>query len=60
VQSGDDSDDFHDRFDFRRITVDPIVGRAKMWRELKEVGGTPIINAPTCEDQTATEWQEVQ
>jgi prepilin-type N-terminal cleavage/methylation domain-containing protein len=59
VEAGDDRDDFEDRYEFRRITVDPVVGKAKMWTNLKEVGGMAITANPTCEDQAPAEWEKV-
>jgi prepilin-type N-terminal cleavage/methylation domain-containing protein len=66
VEAGDDGDDFKDRYVFRRISVDPLVGKAKMWKNLKEVGSPPmaITANPDCDSQlpetdTAVEWEKV-
>jgi hypothetical protein len=59
VEAGYEDDDFKDKYVFRRITVHPLVGKATMWTNLKEVGGTDIGANPTCGDTSPAEWEKV-
>jgi prepilin-type N-terminal cleavage/methylation domain-containing protein len=52
AEIGDEGDDWDDRFDYRRVTVDPVVGRTNSWRN---VAG--ITENPGCRDNP--KWQEV-
>lgn len=53
AEMGDAGDAWDDRFTYRRVTVDPVVGRTKTWRN---VAG--ITDDPGCRDES--KWQEVE
>jgi prepilin-type N-terminal cleavage/methylation domain-containing protein len=52
-EMGDAGDAWDDRYAYRRVTVDPVVGRTEIWRN------APGITAdPGCRD--GSKWQEVE
>jgi prepilin-type N-terminal cleavage/methylation domain-containing protein len=62
VEAGDDRDDFEDRYEFRRITVDPVVGKATMWTAVKPLAveeTNPDCGSQLAEDDPAAEWEKV-
>jgi prepilin-type N-terminal cleavage/methylation domain-containing protein len=62
VLAGDEDDDFEDRYEFRRVTVDPVVGKATMWMAVKPLAAAdtnPDCDSQLDEDDPAAEWEKV-
>jgi hypothetical protein len=53
AEMGDAGDDWDDRYTYRRVTVDPVVGRTEIWRN-----ASGITADPGCRD--GSQWQEVE
>jgi prepilin-type N-terminal cleavage/methylation domain-containing protein len=55
-EPGDEGDDWDARYTYRRVAVNPIVGKATLWRNLKSADGVTEADVNACSsDDTAWE-----
>jgi len=59
VEVGSSSDDYADRYNFRRITVDAILGRMKLWRNKQGITALPQCDSQLAEADPSAIWNAV-
>ena len=56
-EPGDSDDDWDARYAYRRISVNPIVGKVTLWRNLKSADGVTEANVDACASDDAA-WEK--